>query len=176
MRVGAASGETRLMTACQHDCRAPSLANQILVSPTRRNTNMPNDLDPPRALSILARQIFDRHAARIHGEGRWRQIDVDQLATYCETAELYLSCKSAVDEHGVLVQGRTERELVRNPSLTPLNQARAALVDLARAVPLLCFWNVCDVDSIPMPHPCARTNMREFCCGTVDLVHFSEVN
>jgi hypothetical protein len=27
------------------------------------------DLDPPRPLSIAARQVFDRHAKRIHGEG-----------------------------------------------------------------------------------------------------------
>jgi P27 family predicted phage terminase small subunit len=98
---------------------------------------MPDDLEPPRPLSIVARQMFDRHAARIQGEGRWRQVDVDQLATYCETAELYLKCKASIDEHGVLVRGRTESELVRNPALTPLNQARGALVDLARAVPLV---------------------------------------
>jgi hypothetical protein len=39
---------------------------------------------------------------------------------------LYLQSKAAVDEHGVLVRGRTEHELVRNPALTPLNQARMA--------------------------------------------------
>jgi hypothetical protein len=42
-----------------------------------------------------------------------------------------------IDLHGVLVEGRTPRELVRNPALTPMNQARAALVHLARSVPLL---------------------------------------
>ena len=41
-----------------------------------------------------------------------------------------------IDEHGVLVRGRTEYELVRNPALTPLNQARVALPVLAKAVPL----------------------------------------
>jgi hypothetical protein len=39
-----------------------------------------------------------------------------------------------VDARGVLVQGRTERELVPNPALTPMNQARDALPKPARAV------------------------------------------
>ncbi len=58
------------------------------------------------------------------------------LACYCETLELYERCKSEVDYYGVLVEGRTPRERVRNPALTPLNQARADLIRLARAVPL----------------------------------------
>jgi P27 family predicted phage terminase small subunit len=94
------------------------------------------DFDPPRPLSIAARAIWDRHAKRIHGEGRWQVVDHDMLATYAETAELYLRCKSEVDTHGVLVRGRTTDELVRNPALTPLNQARADVIRLARAVPL----------------------------------------
>ena len=36
-----------------------------------------------------------------------------------------------------MVQGRTERELVRNPALTPLNQARAHLLLLAPRIPLV---------------------------------------
>jgi phage terminase small subunit len=95
------------------------------------------DLEPPRPLSILARQMFDRHAVRIHAEGRWKYVDHDQLCSYVECVELYLKCKEAVDAYGVLVQGRTESELVRNPALTPLNQARVALPVLARAVPLV---------------------------------------
>lgn len=41
-----------------------------------------------------------------------------------------------MDENGVLVQGRTAKELVKNPALTPMNQQRAAMVVLARTVPL----------------------------------------
>ena len=96
-----------------------------------------SDFEPPRPLSIAARLTWDRHAARIHGEGRYGQIDHDQLASYCECVEMYLQCKAAIDEHGVLVQGRTQHELVRNPALTPLNQARDALIRLARSVPLV---------------------------------------
>lgn len=95
-----------------------------------------SDLEPPRPLSIASRQMFDRHAARVHEEGRWSVIDHDALATYCETVELYLACKRAVDEHGVLVRGRTEHERVKNPALTPMNQARAAATVLAKAIPL----------------------------------------
>ena len=58
------------------------------------------------------------------------------LCTYAETVEVYLRCKSDIDNHGVLVQGRTKKELVRNPALTPLNQARTAIILLAKAVPL----------------------------------------
>jgi P27 family predicted phage terminase small subunit len=94
------------------------------------------DLEPPVPLTIAARRTWDRIAKRIHGEGRWPHISTDMLVVFCETVELYEACKQEVDTHGVLVEGRTTRELVRNPALTPLNQARAALVHLARSVPL----------------------------------------
>jgi phage terminase small subunit len=109
-----------------------------------------SDLTPPRPLSILARQMFDRHAARIHAEGRFKHIDVDQLCSYVECVETYLKCKEAVDAHGILVQGRTEKELVRNPALTPLNQARVALPVLARAVPLVN--PKVDTDAVAVDH------------------------
>ena len=95
------------------------------------------DSKPPRPLSIAARQTWDRHASRIHSEGRWQQIDHDMLCTYAETVELYLRFKKDIDDHGTLVQGRLKHEMVRNPSLMGLSQARADLVKLARAVPLV---------------------------------------
>jgi phage terminase small subunit len=64
-------------------------------------------------------------------------VDHDLLATYCQTLELCERCKAEVDNHCVLVEGRTKSELVRNPALTPLNQARTDLIRLARAVPLV---------------------------------------
>jgi P27 family predicted phage terminase small subunit len=97
------------------------------------------EFDPPRQLTIAALVIWDRQANRIHGEGRLQQIDHDLLAVFCETSELYLQCKAAIDEHGVLVRGRTAHELVRNPALTPLSQARADLIRLAKAVPLVDY-------------------------------------
>jgi P27 family predicted phage terminase small subunit len=92
---------------------------------------------PPRALNLVARQVWDRHAERIHGEGRWQHIDQELLAVFCETIELYLQFKSDVETHGTLVQGRTLQEKVRNPSLMGLAQCRADLVRLARAIPLV---------------------------------------
>jgi phage terminase small subunit len=62
---------------------------------------------PPRQLSTVALAIWNRQAERIYNEGRWQQIDQDQLATYAETTEVYLRCKSEIDKHGVLVEGRT---------------------------------------------------------------------
>jgi phage terminase small subunit len=59
------------------------------------------------------------------------------LCTYAETTELYLRFKADIDDHGTLVQGRTLQEKVRNPSLMGLSQARADLIKLARAVPLV---------------------------------------
>jgi phage terminase small subunit len=59
------------------------------------------------------------------------------LATYAETTELYLRFKKDVDDFGTLVQGRTLQEKVRNPSLMGLSQARADLIRLAKAVPLV---------------------------------------
>lgn len=95
------------------------------------------DPDPPIPLSIEARRTWTRIATRIHGEGRWNHISQELLAVFCQTLQLYLECVEQVATHGVLVQGRTERELVRSPALTPLNQCRDALPKLARAVPLV---------------------------------------
>jgi P27 family predicted phage terminase small subunit len=94
---------------------------------------------PPRQLTPIARTVWDRQADRIYNEGRWQQVDQDQLATYAETVEVYLRCKSEIDKHGVLVEGRTARELVRNPALTPLAQSRADLIRLSKAVPLVDY-------------------------------------
>lgn len=59
------------------------------------------------------------------------------LALYCETFELYQRAKQEVDDHGVLVRGRTAKERVRNPALTPMNQFRQDLIRLAKAIPLV---------------------------------------
>ena len=72
------------------------------------------------------------------------------LCTYAETTELYLRFKSDIDDHGTLVQGRTLQEKVRNPSLMGLSQARADLIKLARAVPLV--HPVVDVEGIGIDH------------------------
>jgi phage terminase small subunit len=85
----------------------------------------------------LARQVWDRHIARIHAEGRYELIDHDQLCTYAETTELYLRFKKDIDDHGTLVRGRTLQEMVRNPSIMGLNQARADLIRLSRVIPLV---------------------------------------
>jgi phage terminase small subunit len=108
------------------------------------------DFKPPRPLSIAARQIWDRHVFRIHAEGRWQQMDHDMLCTYAETIELYLRFKKDIDDHGTLVQGRLKHEMVRNPSLMGLSQARADLIKLARAVPLV--HPKPDMDGIEVDH------------------------
>jgi phage terminase small subunit len=95
------------------------------------------DFEPPIPLYIGARRTWDRLATRMHGEGRRPHVTHEMLAVFCQTMYLYEQCKQEVDAHGVLVVGRTERERVRNPALTPLNQARDALMKLARAVPLV---------------------------------------
>jgi P27 family predicted phage terminase small subunit len=95
------------------------------------------EFDPPIPLSIAARRTWHRIAERIYKEGRWPAISQEMLGVFCQTLGLYLQCMQEIDTHGVLVEGRTTRELVRNPALTPMNQARAALVHLARSVPLL---------------------------------------
>jgi phage terminase small subunit len=106
--------------------------------PYDEDNTISTDLDrPPRPLSIAARQVWDRHAERIHAEGRWSQIDHDLLCLFAETTELYLRFRQDVDDHGTLVQGRTLQEKVRNPSLMGLAHARADLIRLSKAVPLV---------------------------------------
>jgi len=93
--------------------------------------------EPPIPLSIAERKTYDAYIDRIRSEGRLHAIDHTLLATFCQTLDLYLQCLEEIRTHGVLVRGRTEKELVRSPALTPLNQARDAMIKLARAVPLV---------------------------------------
>ena len=62
------------------------------------------DFTPPIPLRIASRKTWDRHAQRIHSEGRWSGVDQDLLAVFCETFELYQRCKAEIDNHGVLVR------------------------------------------------------------------------
>lgn len=94
------------------------------------------DLDPPWKLSLPARRTWDRLAAEIHRQGRWTSIAHDLLAVYCQTLELYFDATRDVIENGILVRGRTAKERVRNPALTPQSQLRADLIRLAKAIPL----------------------------------------
>jgi phage terminase small subunit len=94
-------------------------------------------LPPPRPLDAVAREVWNRHADRIWHEGRWPAVDQELLAVFAETLALYLKFTADVDRYGTLVRGRTDRELVRNPSLMGLGQCRADLVRLARQVPLM---------------------------------------
>jgi phage terminase small subunit len=95
------------------------------------------DFIPPRPLTLRARQTFDRHAERIHAEGRMSVIDQDMLCLYAETLDLYEQFKTDVETHGTLVPARAAQESVRNPSLMGLAQARTDLIRLAKAVPLV---------------------------------------
>ena len=91
---------------------------------------------PPIPLSIAESKTWQYHTDRIRAEGRIKHIDLTLLAVFCQTLDVYRDCLEQIKSYGVLVQGRTERELVRSPALTPLNQARDALVKLSRAIPL----------------------------------------
>jgi phage terminase small subunit len=95
------------------------------------------DLSPPRPLSLPARQAFDRQAKRIYGEGRWNAVDLELLCVWSETLELYIQFRDDVATHGTLVQGRSQQEFVKNPSLVGLAQTRADLARYARQIPLM---------------------------------------
>ncbi|WP_428339791.1 P27 family phage terminase small subunit [Mycobacterium sp.] len=79
--------------------------------------------------------MWDRQSQRLFRDGRWHNIDPDLLCLFCETTALYLRIKSDVDERGILVPGRGD-VVVRHPGLTPMAQARADLVRIAKAIPL----------------------------------------
>lgn len=95
------------------------------------------EFTPPRPISLRARQTWQRHAERIHAEGRWSVVDHDLLCLYAETLELYEQFRSDVELHGTLVPARAAQESVRNPSLMGLAQARTDLIRLAKSVPLV---------------------------------------
>jgi phage terminase small subunit len=86
---------------------------------------------------LVARQVWDRIAERIWREGRWSSVDLELLAVFAETLELYLKLQDDVITYGTLVQGRSLQERVRNPSLMGLAQARADLARYARQIPLM---------------------------------------
>jgi phage terminase small subunit len=92
--------------------------------------------DPPRPLDPAAGLVWDRQSARLYRDGRWHTVDQDLLCLFCETTALYLRIKGDVDERGILVPGRGD-VVVRHPGLTPMAQARADLVRIAKAIPLV---------------------------------------
>jgi P27 family predicted phage terminase small subunit len=96
----------------------------------------PSKQEPPRLLDSVAREVWDRQAQRLYRDGRWHSIDHDLLCLFAETTALYLRIKSDVDERGILVPGRGD-VVVRHPGLTPMAQARADLVRIAKAIPLV---------------------------------------
>lgn len=55
--------------------------------------------------------------------------------SFCETTALYLQLKADVEKRGILVPGRGD-VVVRHPGLTPMAQARADMLRLAKAIPL----------------------------------------
>lgn len=95
------------------------------------------EFTPPMPLSIHARRTWDRLAQRIHGEGRWNYVDHDLLCIFCQTLEYYERSKEQVDTHGILVRGSRNKDMVRNPALTPMGQFRADLIRLSRVIPIV---------------------------------------
>lgn len=96
------------------------------------------EIEPPYPLALPARRHWDRLAETIHADGRWNCISHDLLAQFCQTLALSQEYMNAILRDGALVPGsRTERDKVRHPLLTPLNQAQAMLVRLANAIPLV---------------------------------------
>jgi P27 family predicted phage terminase small subunit len=104
--------------------------------PSKQGATMSRDFEPPRKLDPAAREVWDRQQQRLYRDGRWLSVDHDLLCLFAETTSLYLRLKADVDKHGMLVPGRGDGVLVRNPAFTPLAQCRADLVRIAKAVPL----------------------------------------
>ena len=90
---------------------------------------------PPRPLDLLARKVWTRQSARLYRDGRWHSVDQDLVCLFCETTSMYLQLKADIDAQGMLVKGRGD-VLVRHPGLTPLAQARADMLRIAKAIPL----------------------------------------
>jgi P27 family predicted phage terminase small subunit len=92
--------------------------------------------EPPRPLDPMARQVWDRQSQRLHRDGRWHSVDHDLVCLFAETTSMYLQLKADIDERGMLVAGRGD-VVVRHPGLTPLAQARADMLRIAKAIPLV---------------------------------------
>jgi P27 family predicted phage terminase small subunit len=90
---------------------------------------------PPRPLDRIARAVWTRQARRLYRDGRWHSIDQDLVCLFCETTSLYMQLKADIEQQGMLVKGRGD-VLVRHPGLTPLAQARADMLRIAKAIPL----------------------------------------
>ncbi|MGO9035117.1 P27 family phage terminase small subunit [Mycobacterium sp.] len=91
--------------------------------------------DPPRPLDPVARAVWDRQAQRLYRDGRWHGLDHDLVCLFAETTSMYLQLKADIDQRGMLVKGRGD-VAVRHPGLTPLAQARADMLRIAKAIPL----------------------------------------
>ncbi|MFZ0718124.1 P27 family phage terminase small subunit [Mycobacterium sp.] len=96
---------------------------------------MANRFPPPRPLDLLARKVWARQSQRLYRDGRWHSVDQDLVCLFCETTSMYLRLKADIEDQGMLVKGRGD-VVVRHPGLTPLAQARADMLRIAKAIPL----------------------------------------
>lgn len=90
---------------------------------------------PPRPLDRVARAVWTRQWQRLYRDGRWHSIDQDLVCLFAETTSMYMRLKADIEEQGMLVPGRGD-VVVRHPGLTPLAQARADMLRIAKAIPL----------------------------------------
>src|SRR5277367_3948291 len=96
---------------------------------------MRSKFPPPRPLDPIARKVWLRQAERLYRDGRWHSVDQDLVCLFCETTSMYARLKAEIEEQGMLVKGRGD-VVMRHPGLTPLAQARADMLRIAKAIPL----------------------------------------
>ncbi len=79
---------------------------------------------PPRGTPKHAREFWKEYAPMLDRAGMLRASDVPAWEVLCLTFNTIKLSEEAIAEHGLLVPGARGQEMVKNPVISVLNQAR----------------------------------------------------
>lgn len=87
--------------------------------------------EPPAVLKGFALQVWHDTAPELEAAGIGTKVEANALACYCQAIADYHAAQTSIDELGLVV--KTERGIVKNPSVTIKNQAALHILKFANA-------------------------------------------
>ncbi len=103
--------------------------NSLRLLEGREATNSPQTTpifphEPPEGTPEFAAWMWREYAPKLERVGVLRETDYPAWEVLCLTYETIKQAEREIQEKGVLVPGKRGEELVRNPAVSILNQAR----------------------------------------------------
>ena len=79
---------------------------------------------PPRGLPKYAKEFWKKHAPLLNKAGIATHLDVETFRVLCLTYNTIRECEDEIQQKGLLIPGARGNEMVKNPCVSILNQAR----------------------------------------------------